>query len=153
MSINDKLKNLKEYYQTKGGAVQTTYKGEVIKGEDSYAKRLIRQHELFLLMCGSYVAKKWTRFGRVETGDYFYMSETYYDAVCFRPKRAMHFLGFGFLNQYEKNSFKLKFRYQVDSVQSEEVELDITQEMLQEDKMFRIDFQELGIEAVELRAE
>lgn len=95
--------------------LQAVYKDEVIKSEDSFVKRLIKQHELFLLMCGSYEAKKWTRFGRTETGDYFYMSTTYYDAVCFKPKRAIYFLGFGFLNQYEKGNFKLKFKYAIDS--------------------------------------
>jgi hypothetical protein len=50
----------------------------------------------------------------VEPGDYFYMSESYYDAVMFRPKKNIYFLGFGLLNQYEKKDFTLKFKYNVD---------------------------------------
>ncbi len=74
----------------------------------------MKSGENFVLLSGSFQAKKWSRFPRVEPGDYFYMSESYYDAVMFRPKKNIYFLGFGLLNQYEKKDFTLKFKYNVD---------------------------------------
>lgn len=68
-------------------------------------------------MSGGFEAKSWKRFKRVEPGDYFYMSDTYFDAVVFKPKKDVYFLGFGFLNQYEKKDFKLKFKYYVDGIE------------------------------------
>ena len=54
------------------------------------------------------------------------MSDNYYDAVVYKPKQDIYFLGFGFLNQYEKKDFKLKFKYQVEAVESQEFEFQIT---------------------------
>jgi hypothetical protein len=54
------------------------------------------------------------------------MSNGYYDAVVFKPKVDVYLLGFGFMNQYEKKDFKLKFKFNVDGQDSEERELDIT---------------------------
>ena len=50
------------------------------------------------MMSGSFEAKKWKRFPRMEPGDYFYMSDTYMDAVIFKPKTDIYFLGFGLMN-------------------------------------------------------
>ena len=80
------------------GALTVIYKGELIKPEDTYMRKHIRSDENFILMTGSLEAKRWKRFGRVETGDYFYMSESCYDAVAFKPKMDVFFLGFGFIN-------------------------------------------------------
>ena len=54
--------------------------------------------EKFLLVSGSFEAKKWKRFPKVEPSDYFYMSTGYYDAVAFKPKIDIYFLGFGLMN-------------------------------------------------------
>jgi hypothetical protein len=54
------------------------------------------------------------------------MSETYFDAVMFKPKCDVYILGFGSVNQYEKKPFKLKFKYNVDGADSEEKEVEIT---------------------------
>ena len=81
------------------------------------------------------------------------MSETYYDAVIFKPKCDVYFLGFGLLNQYEKKDFKLKFKYNIEGVESPETEVDITQDQLQAENMFEIDFQKLGISPVSVKAD
>ena len=81
------------------------------------------------------------------------MSNGYYDAVAFKPKADVYYLGFGFMNQYEKKDFKLKFKYNVDSVDSDEKELDITQDMLTPEGYFEIDFQKLGIAPVAVKAD
>jgi len=78
------------------------------------------------LITGSFEGKRWKRFPKLEASDYFYMSDTYYDALIFKPKVDVHLLGFGFLNHYEKKDFKLKFKYNVDGQDSPEIELDIT---------------------------
>eukprot|EP00347_Sterkiella_histriomuscorum_P020840 403336264 len=154
VGINDKIKNLKEYHNGKGKDNLTPiYKNELIKGEDTYAKRLVQSGDNFLLICGGFEAIKWTRFGRLEFGDYFYMSDTYYDAIAFRPKQDMYFLGFGLFNQYEKHPFKLKFKFIAEGYESPEIEVDIQQDMLQEDKLFKIDLQELGIGGVSVKAD
>ena len=98
----------------------------MIKGDDTYLKRLVKAGEHFILISGSFEAKKWKRFPKIEVHDYFYMSDNYPDAIAFRPKKNVYFLGFGFLNQYEKKDFKIKFKYNIDGVESSEYEVDIT---------------------------
>jgi hypothetical protein len=51
-----------------------------------------------LLFTGALIAKRWKRFKRLEMEDYFYMSESYYDATQFKPKIDVHILGFGMMN-------------------------------------------------------
>lgn len=120
------IANLKDFYSSKGSSLNIVYKGEVIQGKDTYLKRLVLQNDKFLLMSGSFEAKKWKRFKRIEISDYFYMSDTYYDAVAFKPKRSIFFLGFGMIQHYEKKEFKLKFKYKIDSTESEEYEVDFS---------------------------
>ena len=54
------------------------------------------------------------------------MSETYWDAVMFKPKKDIYFLGFGLLNHYEKKDFKLKFKFFIDTIESIEYEIELT---------------------------
>jgi hypothetical protein len=104
--------NLKEFFKIKGAfGLNTIYKGELVKNDETYLKRLIKQYENFILISGSFEAKKWKRFPRIDPEEYFYMSDTYYDAVIFKPKIDIYFLGFGSMNQYEKKEFKLFFKY------------------------------------------
>lgn len=91
---------------------------------------MVKQGEQFILISGSFEAKRWKRFPKVEFNSYFYMSDSYYDAVMFKPKRDIYFLGFGFLNQYEKKEFKLKFKYNIEGIDSQEYEVDMTQDQL-----------------------
>jgi len=154
VGIHDKLTSLKDYFAVKsGGALNTIYKGEIAKSEDTFYKRMVKSGELFLLISGSFEGKRWRRFPKCETTDYFYMSDTYYDAVIFKPKCDVYFLGFGFLNQYEKKDFKLKFKYNADGQECAETEIDITQDMLGPDNAFEIDFQKLGITPVPVKAD
>jgi hypothetical protein len=74
------------------------YKGDIIKKEDTYLKRMVLPQDPFLLLAGSLQAKKWQRFLRLEKSDYFYMSESYWDAVQFKPKIDIYFLGFAMMN-------------------------------------------------------
>lgn len=115
VSIQSKVSALKDSYNGKGSSTLTTlYKDEIIGADDTFMKRLIKSGENFVLISGSFELKKWSRFPKVEHGDYFYMSDTYYDAVAFKPKKDIYFLGFGLLNTYEKKDFKLKFKYSID---------------------------------------
>eukprot|EP00347_Sterkiella_histriomuscorum_P000151 403376975 len=154
VGINDKIKNLKEYHSGKGqGNLTPIYKNELIKGEDTFIKRLVQSGDNFLLICGGFEPIKWTRFATMEFNSYFHMSDNYYEAVAFKPKQDVHFLGFGFFNQHEKQAFKFKFKYIIDGEESAEIEVDATQEMVQEDKILKIDFQELGVDTVFVKAE
>jgi hypothetical protein len=100
----------------------------------------VKANENFILISGSFEAKRWRRFPKLEMGDYFYMSDTYYDAVIFKPKKDVYFLGFGFNNQYEKKDFKIKYKTNVGGAESQEYEVDVTQDMVV-DNMFAVDFQ------------
>lgn len=145
---------MKDLFTIKGASGLTSiYKGEIVKGDDTYLKRLVKNGDNFLLVSGSYETKKWKRFGRVESGDYFYMSDTYYDAVVFKPKSDVVFLGFGLLNHYEKKDFKLKFKHNIGGQEISEVEIEITQDKLGEDGQFEIDYQKLGIAPVSVKAD
>lgn len=75
---------------------------------------------MFFLISGNLVAQKWRRFGRLVLNDYFYMSETYWDAVKFTPKMDVFILGFALMNHYEKQPWQLIFKYSLDSDESEE---------------------------------
>lgn len=127
VGIHDKITSLKDYFSVKGcGALNTIFKGEIIKTDETFFKRMVKSNEKFFLINGSFEAKKWKRFPKFEHSDYFYMSDSYYDAVIFKPKMDIYFLGFGFLNQYEKKNFKIKFKYNIDGVESQEYEKEIT---------------------------
>jgi len=99
VSISDKIKILKDFHGGPGASLlNIIHKDGIIKNDDSFLKRLIKSGEKFILMSGGFEAKVWKRFRRVESGDYFYMSDMYFDAVCFKPKKDAFFLGFGFLH-------------------------------------------------------
>lgn len=78
--------------------MSTIYRGEIIKTDDTYLKRLIKSGERFILISGAFEVKKWKRFPKMEIEDYFYMSDTYYDAMIFKPVSDIYFLGFGLMN-------------------------------------------------------
>lgn len=119
----------------------TIYHGELIKDDDTYLKLLVKSGDRFILISGGAIdAKKWRRFTKIEDDDYFSISDTSYDAIAFKPSSDVYFLGFGLLNSYEKLNFTLKFKYNVDGQESNEFVVDMTQEMLVEDKILEVDF-------------
>jgi len=70
-----------------------------------------------LLYSGGLQGKKWTRFPKFEYNSYYYVNRLYWDACCFIPKQDVTVMGFGWLNQYEKQSFTLQFKIIVDSTE------------------------------------
>jgi hypothetical protein len=140
VNINDFLGNLKDFYTFKGGAFNVIYNGDVVKKEDTYLKKLVMSNASFFLISGSFVAKRWKRFGRIVTTDYFYMSDSYWDAIVFKPKIDIFLLGFSVLNHYEKHPFKLKFKYVIGTDESAEHEVDLSTDMVEEDNIYYIDF-------------
>lgn len=86
----------------------------------------MRSGEKFLLLSGSLQAKKWRRFKEIRTTDYFYMYNSWPDAIAFAPKKEIYFLGFGFTNHYSKKDFKLIYKFNIDGVETEEREIDVT---------------------------
>jgi hypothetical protein len=84
------------------GSLTTLYQSSIVKSDETFLKKNILGGDSFLLLSGSFQAKKWKRFPSFEQSDYFYMSDTYWDAVMVQPKSDIYFLGFGLMNQYEK---------------------------------------------------
>jgi hypothetical protein len=89
-------------------------------------KRGVLAGEQFMMISGSFQEKKWKRFPSFEQSDYFYMSDSYWDAVMLQPKSDIFFLGFGVMNQYEKKPFKIIFKYNVEGTDSQEYEAEFT---------------------------
>lgn len=153
VGIHEKIANLKDYFGhiKNSGSLTSIYNEEIVKADDTFFKRQIKYGESFLLISGAFEAKKWKRFNKIEPGDYFYMSDTYYDAIIFKPKMDVYYLGFGFTNQYEKKDFKIKFKHNIDGQDMEEKEVEITQDMLGQDGFFEVDYQKLGIQPVAVK--
>jgi len=108
--MNDKIGTIKDYYLGKSASMLSIiYKGEVLSGDETFFKKNIRYGENFILMCGKLETKIWKRFSQISYDDYFYMSNSYPDAVVFKPFKDIYFLGFGLLNHYEKSDFIIKF--------------------------------------------
>jgi hypothetical protein len=86
-----------------------------------------------MLYRGALTGKRWTRFPKFEYDDYFRLSKNHWDAICLKPKSDVMIMGFGFLNHYEKQAFKLTFKIKVDDVDTPEYVVDLTQSQLEED--------------------
>ena len=104
-----------------------------------------------MLFSGAISGKKWTRFPKFEYNSYFYVGKNYWDAVCLIPKSKITLMGFGWLNQYEKQPFTFTFKIKVDETDTPEFTIDITQDMLEEIKpedlcknTFLIDLEKVG---------
>jgi hypothetical protein len=81
------------------------FKGDLIKKEDTYLKKLVKSGDNLLLISGSFVAIKYKRFPRFVTDDYFHMSDTYWDAIKIKPNVDIYLLGFGLMNHSDKSAF------------------------------------------------
>lgn len=103
VGINDKIHSIKDIIPiASSGSLQIVYKNTMIKGEETFFKRGILQGDSFFLFSGTFEGKKWRRFEKVEFSDYFYMNQEYWDAICFKPKNDIYFLGFGLVPNYER---------------------------------------------------
>ena len=111
-----------------------------------------------MLFSGGISGKKWTRFPKFEYNSYFYVGKNYWDAVCLIPKSNITLMGFGWLNQYEKQPFTFTFKIKVDETDTPEFTIDITQDMLEEIKpedlcknTFLIDLEKVGGQYLEVQ--
>jgi len=68
------------------------------------------------------------------------MSDSYWDAIQLKPKMDIYLLGFAVMNHYEKKPFQLKFKYVIGTEESAEYEIDLSNDMVEEDGLFYIDF-------------
>lgn len=78
----------------------------------------------FFMISGNIVTKKWKRFKSIELGDYFYMSDSYYDAIMLKPQMDIYLLGFAVMNHYAKIPFKITFKIVIDTDESPEYQVD-----------------------------
>lgn len=146
------MNNLKDFFSSKDGAPNIIYKGDVLKKEDTYVKRMVPHLATFVLFTGELIAKRWKRFQRIEMNDYYYMSESYWDAVQFKPKIDVHILGFAVLNQYEKAAWTLTFKWVIGEDSSDEHSVELSTDMCEEN-IFYLEFSKLGIPPIKLNAE
>jgi hypothetical protein len=51
---------------------------------------------------------RWVRFKSFYLTDYFYLNNTCWDAVAFKPLRDVYFFGFGMLGSYNQKDVKVK---------------------------------------------
>jgi hypothetical protein len=54
VNINDNIDNLKQFFKNPFGNLNVVYKGEMIKKEDTYAKKLVTSGSNFFLMSGGF---------------------------------------------------------------------------------------------------
>lgn len=155
INIHEKLSFLRECIGgPKCNTLSIIYNGELAGTDDTFIKRSVKQGDNFLLMGGSFEAKQWKRFPKLELGDYFYMSDTYFDAIAFKALREVNFLGFGLCNRYEKKDFTIKFKWAIDDTMSEDYEVQVAQDEIDsETQTYRLDFQKLGISPVSVSAD
>jgi hypothetical protein len=115
VNINDKIMLMRDLLTIpKANSMNVLYKGEIVKSDETFFKRQILNGEKFFMVSGGVQGRKWKRFPKYELNSYFYISSNYWDAVCFIPKLDVTMVGFGFMNQYEKMTFKLTFKVMVD---------------------------------------
>lgn len=114
VGINDFIDNLKNFFKDQLGNLNVIYKGEVVKKEDTYAKRQILSLSSFLLVPGGYSALKFNRFNGPYSTSFWYMSESVWDSLMFIPLINIQLLGFGMCNHHQKKDFSLIFKYHID---------------------------------------
>jgi hypothetical protein len=62
VSINDTISSIKNFFPSKGGALSVIFRGEIVNSDDTFAKRMVKQGEQFILVGGSFDTKRWKRF-------------------------------------------------------------------------------------------
>ena len=155
VNINDKIMAMRDLLTIpKANSLNILYKGELVKADETFLKRQILKGETFFMISGSVQGKKWKRFPKYELNSYFYLRLLYWDAICLIPKCDITMVGFGLMNQYEKQTFKLTFKIKVGSTDYPEKQMELTQAMLEEEEktMFMIDFTEVDYETIDVKA-
>lgn len=127
VNITDKLSKLTQTFeQMEGKGSFVLFKGKLIQEPDdvTFQKVFAGDGAQFLLVnAGTNKPPiKWVRFPEFYLTDYYYMNTTYYDAVTFIPKVAIHFCGFGIFANYNSKDVKYKIMWAIDGEKSEEFE-------------------------------
>lgn len=73
------------------------------------------------------------------------MTVNYYEAVCFKPKKAITFFGFGLYTHREGADCKFKVQWMIDDARSEAYEIECPNETAdQEKKWYTFDIRSVG---------
>ena len=80
----------------------------------------------------------------MNSGSYWYMSESVWDSIIFIPTVNIYLLGFGMMNHNQKKDFKLTFKYYIDEETMEDHHTDVSQSMVTEENMFDIFYEKCG---------
>lgn len=65
----------------------------------------------------------------------------------------INLLGFAVMNHYEKKPWQLKFKVVINSEESQEYEVDLSTDMVEEDGLLYIDFQKMNIAPMRISAD
>mmetsp|Transcript_18089 Transcript_18089/g.30880 ORF Transcript_18089/g.30880 Transcript_18089/m.30880 type:complete len:198 (+) Transcript_18089:464-1057(+) len=126
VQLNDKIDKIVGMYALQEKSGFLVYDGKVIQTpqEVTFLKKLIpHKARIALVSHSSSKCQQWVRFPEFYYTDYYYMNTRYYDAVVFIPKRTVYFFGFGIFANYNKANMELKVKWVIDSVESEEHEV------------------------------
>ena len=150
VSINDKLDKILTLFKKDGIDGYLVNNGKLIEKdqmEESFAKLHICQNDRFAIVSTtkSITPLRWIRFPEFYLTDYFYMNTRYWDAMVFKPKCRVYFLGYGMLANYNANDMNVKIQWHIGEEVSEEYEINMVDaDKDPEKKWFNIDIRDLG---------
>ncbi len=111
VKITDNILDIKQNLPSGTGGLQVVHKGTILEAKtETYLERNILEGETFILMSGRPEPKVWRRFKYMQDNDYYYLSNTYFDAVGFKAKRDVIILGFTTFGHYDKSNYTLQYK-------------------------------------------
>ena len=79
------------------------------------------------------------------------MNTRYWDAVIFKPKRAVWFFGWGLFANYNNKDMKVKVQWKIDEEQSDEYELEFPDGSKDPDRKWHtIDIRDCGVKPIKV---
>lgn len=88
----------------------------------TFAKALINNNSTILLLSqesGGGKTKIWRRFPQLYLTDYFYMETYSWDAMVFKPQKAVTFHGFGIMTSYHDIDMEYRVSWAIDDEPNE----------------------------------
>ena len=80
------------------GSLGVLHRGEIVKAEDTFVKRQVREGEFVVLVKSEQKTMRWHRFTKYHHESSMVLYRDQWDALAFIPKVDITLLGFGFFN-------------------------------------------------------
>jgi hypothetical protein len=80
------------------GSLGVLHRGEIVKAEDTFVKRQVREGECVVLVKSEQKIMRWHRFTKYHHESSMVLYQNQWDALAFIPKVDITLLGFGFFN-------------------------------------------------------